>query len=287
MSQIYILYHANCHDGFWSAYAAWKKFGDQAKYHPINDRINYPAFIPDGSEVYLLDFCYKRAVIEELQERMNKLIILDHHITTRDDLKGFSGAYFDMNRSGCVMAWEYFHITPAPLLLLYIQDNDIYTKKLPFNSEITAYSFSIPFDFVRWDEACKLFDDIEQSWGMTQDSFPVKVGSVLGEYRDIIHEKMFDRLIQWKTIAGYKIPAVNVPREFWWGLCKRMIENFPNAPFVAYFYETKKGIEWSLRSKEFDVEAIARKFGWGWHKNAAGFIRMDKTEDIIDLPKEE
>ena len=38
-----VLYHANCHDGFGGAFAAWKKFGDAADYVPMR----YGMAIPD------------------------------------------------------------------------------------------------------------------------------------------------------------------------------------------------------------------------------------------------
>lgn len=34
LKEIVIIYHAQCRDGLGSAYAAWKKFGDNASYIP-------------------------------------------------------------------------------------------------------------------------------------------------------------------------------------------------------------------------------------------------------------
>lgn len=84
---IYVLYHAACHDGFGAAYAAWKKFGDSAKYVATSDRVRYPEFIPDGSEVYLLDFAFGREVIDALRVKMSRVMILDHHVTIQKDLE--------------------------------------------------------------------------------------------------------------------------------------------------------------------------------------------------------
>ncbi len=43
-------------------------------------------------------------------------------------------------------------------------------------------------------------------------------------------------------------------------------------PFAAVYVETSTDIIWSLRSRgDFDVSEIAKKFGGGGHKNAAGF----------------
>ena len=119
-----------------------------------------------------------------------------------------------MHRSGAVIAWEYFHDSPVPLFLRYIQDHDIFTNALPFTKEITLYNFSLEFDFRLWDEKRMLFDEIEKNGGMQADSLPVSIGKTIGDYRDIIIEKMANRLLQWKVIAGYRVPTVNIPREF-------------------------------------------------------------------------
>jgi hypothetical protein len=54
---IVILYHGGCVDGFTGAWAAYKKFGDNADYFGITDR----EIIPDGltgKEVYMIDICF-------------------------------------------------------------------------------------------------------------------------------------------------------------------------------------------------------------------------------------
>jgi nanoRNase/pAp phosphatase (c-di-AMP/oligoRNAs hydrolase) len=47
-------------------------------------------------------------------------------------------------------------------------------------------------------------------------------------------------------------------------------------------------VEWGLRSRDFDVGSLAKALGGGGHEHSAGFIRMSKTENIIDIiPTEE
>ena len=62
-----------------------------------------------GSEVYILDFSYPRQVMESLLSQHVKVIALDHHKTAQEALLGLRGALFDMNRSGAMISWEYFH----------------------------------------------------------------------------------------------------------------------------------------------------------------------------------
>jgi hypothetical protein len=66
-----------------------------------------------------------------------------------------------MSKAGCVIAWEYFHTSPTPLFLRYIEDRDLFNNQLPLTREITVYNFSLPLDFALWDENCHMFQEIE------------------------------------------------------------------------------------------------------------------------------
>lgn len=83
---VYILFHAHCPDGFGAAYAAWKRFGDQATYLPVRHG-DSPPDMPAGSEVYIIDYAFKRPVLLELAAH-HTLKVLDHHRTAAEDLAG-------------------------------------------------------------------------------------------------------------------------------------------------------------------------------------------------------
>ena len=79
------------------------------------------------------------------------LQVLDHHITAQDALAGLPFAYFDLKKSGAVLAWEWAHQQPAPWLLQYVQDKDLWNWALPCSREINAALASYPYDFHIWD----------------------------------------------------------------------------------------------------------------------------------------
>src|SRR5205807_2421923 len=81
--------------------------------------------------VIMVDFSYKRAVLENMARTVNSILILDHHKTAAEDLAGLPplpgfptwreaawngklsqsirmSALFDMDRSGAALAWDYF-----------------------------------------------------------------------------------------------------------------------------------------------------------------------------------
>jgi hypothetical protein len=77
-------------------------------------------------------------------------------------------------------------------------------------------------------------------------------------------------LLQW---GEYVIPVVNAT-SLWSEVGEELLNLYPEYPFVGAYHITKKGdIKWSLRSRgEFDVSAVAKLYGGGGHKNAAGIL---------------
>ena len=104
-----------------------------------------------GQRVVIVDFSYARETLETMAAQTQALLVLDHHITAERALAGLPYAYFDMQKSGAVLAWEWAHDQPVPWLLDYIQDKDLWTWTLPSSREINAAVASYPFDYHRWN----------------------------------------------------------------------------------------------------------------------------------------
>lgn len=125
----HVLYHANCYDGFGAAFAAWKKFGDQAEYIPVSYGQDAP-FILESEGIFIIDFSYPINTLNNLSQ-IAPVVVLDHHKTAEEALSPHVGKdnpkiIFDMNKSGALLAWEYFHPeTPVPLLIKHISDRDL------------------------------------------------------------------------------------------------------------------------------------------------------------------
>jgi oligoribonuclease NrnB/cAMP/cGMP phosphodiesterase (DHH superfamily) len=150
------IYHANCLDGFGSAWAVWKRFGSKDfTYHAGN----YSVPPPDVSQrdVFMVDFSYKRDVVAEMIESAKSVHLIDHHISALNDLQGLAGLNqhnSTIEQSGCMLTWQLFHgdTVPVPELLWYIQDRDLWRFELPHCRELTMALLSYDFDFTVWDE---------------------------------------------------------------------------------------------------------------------------------------
>lgn len=264
----YILYHASCYDGFGAAWAAWKKFGDDAKYVAVHYGKPMPK-LPDESDIFIVDFSYPRQELLALKARMNNLVVLDHHKTAQQDLAGLDFAIFDMNKSGAVLAWEYFHPGQAvPKLLEYVQDRDLWRWKLAQSREVSAALQSYRMDFELWE-------------GMMNQSLALaNEGSAILRWQQQKIEAAISHAA-WMKIGGYQVPVVNAT-QLMSEICNRLCEAYPDAAFAAYYFDDKDGNrQWGLRSVgAFDVSAVAKRYGGGGHRNAAGFQTPAPAMDL-------
>ncbi|MFI5400160.1 MAG: hypothetical protein ACHQZQ_03800 [SAR324 cluster bacterium] len=272
MSLDSVFYHADCPDGFGAALAAWKKLGSAAHYEPVLYG-HPPVKVDPGTTVYLLDFSFDRAVLEEIAATARSVIVLDHHMTAAEGLShlpppadfGAAGprlsAMFDMHKSGAVLAWEYFHSTQVPPLVNYIQDRDLWQWKLPNSREVAAGLRRIPRTFAEWDKYLNRTDEL------------CKIGIPIVAYERV----WIDRLAadaRPMVVGGEPAIAVNTPILIS-EVCDRLLELHPDIAISCCYHDTRRATRvYSLRSRQgsaTDVAAIARRFGGGGHKHAAGF----------------
>lgn len=153
-----ILYHDNCPDGFTSAWAAWKKFGDAAAYKAMNYSDPIPSMI-DGHDVYLVDFSFPLPLMKQLAQRAASVTVFDHHKTAKEALAQVSvgRVVFDMDRSGAGITWDELHPSTEnwlgirPRLVSYIEDRDLWRWELLSSREVSEYIFATPRTFRDWD----------------------------------------------------------------------------------------------------------------------------------------
>lgn len=168
---------------------------------------------------------------------------------------------FDMNRSGAIIAWDFFHDEPAPKLLQHIQDRDLWKFELEGTKEIQAALYSYKYDFGLWNKLILEVEDLEKE----------------GFHIDRAKFKNINEIVEtnkhYLTVDGHIVPACNVP--YVWAsdtagiLCD-------NQPFAVCYSIKANEVAFSLRSKKeqlqsLDVSVIAKKYGGGGHKHASGF----------------
>lgn len=302
MENIICIYHGNCADGFTAAWAVWKIFPD-AEFYPAT----YGNSPPDvkGKNVIMVDFSYKKPVLDEICKNANSIIILDHHKTAAEDLKeakqfsktwedhkrnvyqdrcenaAINGAIlyavFDMERSGAKIAWEFFHPdTPVPQLVRHVEDRDLWRFRLGKTREIQAYLFSHEYTFEEWEYIAGMCDDPEGHKEMAAAGAAIE----RKHFKDIA--ELIKASKRRMYIGGHEVYVVNLPYTMASDACHALCKEpmYPSGsgelnvvpPFGASYFDGPEGRTFSLRSiGEFDVSEIAKKYGGGGHKNAAGF----------------
>ncbi len=258
-----VLYHAECMDGFGAAWALWKRF-PQARFVPVKHGFPQPSGL-DDQHVVMVDFSYPRADILALADCTASLQILDHHITAESALADLPYAYFDMDRSGAVLAWEWAHAQSVPWLLQYVQDKDLWRWQLPHSREISSALASYPFDFAIWEQ-------------FQFETLRIEGTGILRSENNLIDKLTLDAVMV--SVAGHTVPAVHSPV-----LASQIGERLAADHAFGVIWHQKDGRRYfSLRSKAggISVSEIAAQYGGGGHTHAAGFS-VALTEDSSPL----
>ena len=254
------IYHGNCADGFGAAWVV-----RQAIPHAEFFAATYQTPPPDvgGKRVVMVDFSYKRPVLLGIAGQAESILILDHHKSAAEELVDLPSnvtAIFDMDRSGAMMAWQYFFPdVPPPRLIEHIQDRDLWRFALPGTREIQANVFSYPYDFGVWDSL--MASDVEMLRGEGA-AIERKHHKDIAELVDVTKRRI--------VIGGFDVPVANLPSTLSSDAGHLMAQG---EQFAACYWDTSSGRVFSLRSNAAgqDVSTIAKTYGGGGHRNAAGF----------------
>ena len=304
-----VIYHANCTDGFGAAFAAWLKLGDEAEYLPMEyNPSSHEHIICHDREVYILDFSFPKPVMDAIFQHAKRVVWLDHHKTafemwckgvpekgwicqrlncTEDNPSGNVHIELNNNKSGALLAWEYFHpITKVPMLIQHIDDRDRWQFKMDGSKELHAALRSYePWTFEQW---WRLFYD-KPGLGTYKRADLIQEGAAILRAHNQ-HVQAALKQARQCEIWSFK-PFANAPGSVINGFIRYSLNGLAaNAPaFLAsdLGHELANqsgtfGLVWSmagdgqihcsLRSNgDYDVSAIAKAFGGGGHRNAAGF----------------
>jgi oligoribonuclease NrnB/cAMP/cGMP phosphodiesterase (DHH superfamily) len=268
-----VIYHGGCIDGFGSALAVNQYY----KKNNINKNILYfPGYFNSpppnvqNKNVLICDFSYSKDITLNLISQAQNLLILDHHKSAEINLLDIpdENKVFDMTHSGAYITWKYFFCDEeVPLLIKYIEDNDIWLKQMPFTSEVTSYIQSLPFEFIEYE---KLLDEnymkntvIPTGIGMyKQNEYYIKQAVKRATPKFLLIDNKY-YFVCFLNTSILKSEIGN-----------KILSEYQLCDFSAMYNinDNKPETFFSLRSEEdkADVSIIAVKYGGGGHRNAAG-----------------
>lgn len=277
-----VLYHAGCVDGFCAAWLAWRTFGKDADYLPVQ----YHRPPPDvtARDVLILDFSYPRDTLLAMRPFAASMLVLDHHESAMNDLADLDFCMFDMERSGAMLAWDYFGArlrTPRPWVVGYVQDRDLWHHKLPLTREINAAIGAWQFDFDYWDVNVALGYEIAARDGAAILRFQnQQIDAAMGWARTVNVGPMV--IPSSLTPPIVEVPMVNITGRNISEVVGKLAKGKPFA--VGWFQLSDGRYAYSLRSDDNgeDVIEIAKRHGGGGHRRAAGFT---STTRFFDNPE--
>tara|TARA_R110001592_G_scaffold350819_2_gene647301 strand:- start:15649 stop:16491 length:843 start_codon:yes stop_codon:yes gene_type:complete len=267
-----VIYHADCTDGFGSAYSAWKLLGNRAEYYACKHGTKPPSV--KGKNVVILDFSFDNKTTKKMIKDANELLVIDHHKSAVVELHDISNTIFDMNKSGATLSWEFFHPgKDAPKFIQYITDRDLWKWELPYSKEFSAAFDMVPFEFEEFEkfEDDSVFDDA------------VKRGSYILAYSKTVVKKVCEKASA-RKMGGKDIMVVNASH--WMSEIGARLSPDCDFAMIWYYDHNDKIIKVSLRAfhDRIDVSDISKKFGGGGHRKAGGFVLPGdyNIEDLFD-----
>ncbi|PRP82716.1 DHH family phosphohydrolase [Planoprotostelium fungivorum] len=273
-----VLYHHECPDGTAAAFAAWKLLKKKNVTFYGAKRGDQPPRWVAGKIVAIFDFCYSLEETKFLLEKCRGLLIMDHHKSGMDELKHLSpNIYFDMERSGARLAWDYFHPNQAPpLFLKYIEDRDLWKWSMADSKAFGAYLDTVPCNYEEYDTFCD--DSVMRG--------AVEKGRAILSYIEY-NVSRSTRRGYLTDFLGYKVMVLN---------CTHLMNEIGNelalqpacdfALVWQYDHHSDKIIV-SMRSSNMkvDLSEIARQFGGGGHTKAAAFRWSGTIQQLLKQVK--
>lgn len=294
------LYHANCSDGLGAAWAMRRAI-PRVELVASHYGTAPPLELAAGRHVVLADFSYKRADLLSLAAVAASVLVLDHHKSAINDLASavtaapnweqhvsrVTGpnadvyrvqALFDMARSGAVIAWEFFNAGEGvPPFFLYLQDRDLWTRRLPGVDEFAMALRSYPLEVEAWDELAPLYSETPAR--LAHEGVPI-----LRYHRKLVAETAAatQRGRFWLDGSPLEVRVCNAPGFMASDLGNMLAEGCDT--FAAVYRDAPWGCDVSLRSSPggTDVAAVAERFGGGGHARSAG-LAVRRIADFLEI----
>src|SRR5579859_3407025 len=300
--------HGSCPDGFVAAMIAKRRYPEAEVIfldHGADHTENLKKAVK--RDVLMLDFSLRtREENDTLAASTRSFQIYDHHKTAEAVLAGAPYAVFDMKRSGAGLAWDYLfgedsliklplyvdgnptgefiesETYPRPWYVDYVEDRDLWNWKLENSREVCAYLGTLPLEFEAW----KFLNKIDPYTAYLRGT------GALAHINHYVREAT--KQTQWGQLDGNFVGVLNVPylncSEVGNEIAKvaHIMANAVTSAgsYSMTWFERGDGItQFSLRSiGDFDVSEVAKKYGGGGHKNAAGFqMEYHRARLLIDV----
>ena len=289
MTEIAVLWHAGCPDGWTAAWVAHHALTRQNDVSPALIPVSYGQPAPDLTAyrlIYMVDFAYPHDTILEIVDSGPNVLVLDHHRTAIDNIaehrapqtvidgKGPNelhlgdGPYsvvLDVNRSGAGIVWDFFHTERGSALVDYVEDRDLWRHALPDSKEINTYIRSAELGSIEaWDDLHRQLSTDDGRAAATER------GRGALAYLDAYCRAAAGQA-HWADMGGRIFPLVNVTYHGCSEVAEFLLVEF-DTNMAGYWFQRGDGkAQYGFRSRDgVTVNDFAEQFGGGGHPQAAG-----------------
>lgn len=250
-------------------YQYYKEKGQIVECLPINYKDDFPhERIRQNETVIIVDFSLQKpGDWEKLFEITKSVIWIDHHKTAIDsateEVKRLQGSRFD-GKAGCVLTWEYYHPKrDVPKIVSMLGDYDVWNFS-KFGDALNILQSGIRL-YDNTPES-KYWEQWLSSWAFLEDV--MNKGETALQYRAMTWAGQIKSWSFFAEFEGYKAVCCNAG-----SVSSQLFDSVTDdydlmMPFVF------DGKQWTVSiysKKDIDCSVLAKKYGGGGHKKAAGF----------------
>lgn len=263
------LYH-NDPDGCCAAAVVRKAFGENLRLQPleIGEDVPWPA-IKAARQVVLVDFSLAMDDMERLRDEFD-FVWVDHHKSALAIL-GEAMAEVPGERSvdeaACVLSWQtFFPARPLPRAVAYIGDRDIWRNALPNTQAFSEGLYQLDFSPSNWELWQRLLEDEQDLVAELIERGGLLYQARMKQIAQAVDHRGFET-----TFEGHRTLAINQRGSGDMGEYIRQSGYVIGYCYAEVMRAGRLQTIVTLYSDQVDVSEIARKFGGGGHRGAAGF----------------
>lgn len=267
-------YHSGDMDGKCSAAIVKRKIPNVELYGiDYQDIPNFPWDKVQHRDVIMVDFSLPRESMERLLQETKRVYWIDHHKTAMADMKDLRiEGLCAVELAACELTYIFFYPTePVPELIRLIGRWDVWDHSDP---RTEPFHYGI--------ESCYT-DPNNPKWLDYDINIIIDIGYHIMSYQEKIDKETMERAYP-VTINGYSALAVNAPQG------SKKFNQHPDKDkydiYICYVFTDINKCRVSLYTEKDNIYVgeIAKSYGGGGHKQAAGFITtIIYTQLLFDL----
>lgn len=225
--------------------------------------------IQAADQVIIADFSLSNLEMQRIASD-HKLTWIDHHISaiqSMGELANSLAGIRDNSEAGCVLCWQYFFPDqPLPTAIILIGDRDIWRQAEP---DSPAFNEGLIHEYTQPDN--------DELWLPLLKNEPIALqklinkGKILLEARLGAIRRQVNRFGYQVGFEGHRTLAINRAGDgdlghhmlsLGYEIAYCYVDGYQNERLMTFV---------TLYANQVDVSVIARKFGGGGHRGAAGF----------------